>query len=138
MAAPLGNKFALGNTGGRPPKYENVQELEDKINEYFESLLTEDGSEFEKRPTVSGLGLYLGFMSRANFDKYAENEEFRYCIKRAKYLVESSYEEMLMTKVSTGAIFALKNMGWKDKTEVDQTITEAKQIFKIGDKEFEL
>lgn len=138
MGAPKGNKYALGNTGGRPPKYKNVKELENKINEYFESLLNEDGDEFEKRPTVSGLGLYLGFMSRANFDQYAEKEEFKYCIKRAKYLVESSYEEMLMSKVSTGAIFALKNMGWKDKTEVDQTITETKQIFKIGDNEFEL
>ena len=139
MAAPKGNKYALGlTTSGRPPKYKDVKEIEQKINEYFESLLNEDGDEFEKRPTVSVLGLYLGFSSRSNFDQYAEKEEFKYIIKRAKYLVEPSYEEMLMSKVSTGAIFALKNMGWKDKTEVDQTITETKQIFKIGDNEFEL
>jgi hypothetical protein len=138
-AAPKGNKYALGLTNnGRPPKYDNPDELANKINEYFESLLNEEGDDFEKRPTVSGLGLYLGFMSRSNFDEYAKKEDFKYIIKRAKYLVESSYEEMLLSKASTGAIFALKNMGWKDKTEVDQTITETKQVFKIGDTEYEL
>jgi hypothetical protein len=34
---------------------------------------------------------------------------------------------------NAGAIFALKNMGWKDKTEVDNNIIETKQVFKIGD-----
>jgi hypothetical protein len=127
-AAPKGNKYALGLTNnGRPPKYDNPDELANKINEYFESLLNEEGDDFEKRPTVSGLGLYLGFMSRSNFDEYAKKEDFKYIIKRAKYLVESSYEEMLLSKASTGAIFALKN-----------TITETKQVFKIGDTEYEL
>ena len=28
------------------------------------------------------------------------------------------YEQLLESKGATGAIFALKNMGWKDKTEM--------------------
>lgn len=34
-------------------------------------------------------------------------------------MIEMSYEEKLNTKGVAGAIFALKNMGWKDKAEMD-------------------
>jgi hypothetical protein len=36
-----------------------------------------------------------------------------------KSMVEMSYEQKLSSKDVTGAIFALKNMGWKDKSEMD-------------------
>ena len=39
-------------------------------------------------------------------------------------MVESEYESMLESKSVTGAIFALKNMKWKDKTEVEQTVKD--------------
>ena len=36
MAAPIGNKYGLGNhTAGRPPKYDNPEALEAKVMEYF-------------------------------------------------------------------------------------------------------
>ena len=38
MPAPKGNKYALGNNGGRPRKYETPEDMELKIVEYFESL----------------------------------------------------------------------------------------------------
>jgi len=31
MGAPLGNKFALGMGGGRPPEYASAEELTNKI-----------------------------------------------------------------------------------------------------------
>lgn len=45
---------------------------------------------------------------------------------------------MLFADKPTGAIFALKNMKWKDKTEVDNTVHINEQIFKIGDTEIKL
>ena len=35
MAAAKGNKYALGNSGGRPPKYNSPEELEDKCIKYI-------------------------------------------------------------------------------------------------------
>ena len=118
MAAPKGNKFALGlTTNGRPPIYKTPEELEIKINDYFESLYDKDSGEFYERATITGLSLYLGFDSRKSFYNYGEKKDFLHIIKRAQQVVEMSYENMLGSKAAGGAIFALKNMGWKDRTE---------------------
>ena len=139
MAAPKGNKFALGLTETRrPPENNSVNEIEPKINEYFDSLLDEKKEEYINRPTITWLALYLGFCSRQSLYDYIEKEEFTYIMKRAQAIVAMSYEEMLLSKSSTGAIFALKNMGWKDKTEQEQTIIEKKQVFEIDGKQIVL
>ena len=107
MGAPIGNKYAIGNTGGRPPMFATRGELADRVNEYF----NQDG-----KHTITGLTLFLGFESRSSLDAYCDkNEEFKYIIKRAKLCVENSYER----SGQAFDIFALKNMGWKDKTEVE-------------------
>lgn len=122
MGAPKGNKFAVGlTTNGRPPMFKNVGEITIKINEYFLSLLDEEQKEYIERPTITGLALYLGFCSRQSLHDYVKREDFSYIIKRANQVVAMSYEEMLLTKLSTGAIFALKNMGWEDRQSIDQT-----------------
>ena len=64
--------------------------------------------------TISGLALHLGFESRAGFEDYERNGEFANTLKRARLRVEAGYEKTLLTSVS-GAIFALKNMGWLDR-----------------------
>lgn len=132
MPAPKGNKFALGNNGGRPPKYNNVKELEDKINEYFNEgvkvrPIIIGKAPYQKEifievPTITGLTFYLGFESRNSFYAYGKKEEFKYIVKRARLFVECEYEEQLQHGNVTGAIFALKNMGWKDKSEQDLNI----------------
>ena len=67
-----------------------------------------------------GLALFLGFCSRQSIYDYKENQEYSYVLKRATLAVENSYE----TNGTAFDIFALKNMGWKDKTEVEQTVTD--------------
>lgn len=123
MSAPKGNKFALGNTGGRPPKYETVEELEAKIQEYFDSCQPEQFGDtvILNNPTVTGLALFLGFAQRKSLLDYKEREEFCNTIKRAISCVENAYEQRLSANNPTGAIFALKNLGWVDKQEIDQT-----------------
>jgi hypothetical protein len=99
--------------GGRPRVYETPEELQIAVDGYF-SYLTE-----KKEPaTVTGLALHIGFESRQSIYDYEEDGEFSYIIKNARLRVECEYEKRLTTAQSpTGAIFALKNMGWKDKTE---------------------
>ena len=111
MAAPKGNKFALGlTTNGRPPTFATPEDLEKKCNEYLVYCV-----ENEEKPTITGMTLFVGFCSRASWDDYDKRQDFSYIVKRAKMTIENSYE------VSGGTfdIFALKNMGWKDKSEVE-------------------
>ena len=112
MGAPKGNKFALGNNGGRPPKYGSPEELEQSCIDYFEYCNKEG-----EKATITGLALFLGFCDRSSLSDYAEKKEFSHIIKRAKLVVENSYE----LSGGTIDIFALKNMGWSDKQEVDHT-----------------
>lgn len=119
---------------GRKPFYSTVEELEQKINEYFANcpdkriikLRDSEGLEHNDYipcPTVTGLALYLGFTDRQSMYDYQEKPEFTCTIKRARTFIEREYEKMLHNGQCTGAIFALKNMGWKDRTEVDNTVS---------------
>jgi len=124
MAAPLGNKFALGlTTTGRPPIYSDdelgFEQLKEKCIEYFSQ---------DEKATITGLALYLGFSCRDTLYEYSKKEVFSDLIKRAMLMVENSYE----LSGTSFDIFALKNMGWKDKTEVEQTNTNINPLeFKI-------
>jgi len=123
---------------GRPPKYKNKEKLQDKITEYFEKGMRKRqvvvGPVTNRSiveipvPTITGLALFLGFESRQSFYDYEKNKEFSYTIKKARTFIEREYEELLSTGNVTGAIFALKNMGW-----IDKTVSEIPGIEKIGE-----
>lgn len=116
---------------GAPALYTDPEVLAAKVVEYFmEFLPVEEGEKvnerkvqfWETRPTITGLTLFLGFESRQSFYDYQERPGFSYAIKQARLKIESIYENMLGTKTGTvGAIFALKNMTWSDKQEIDHT-----------------
>lgn len=65
------------------------------------------------------MAIALGFESRQSFYDYENKPEFSYIIKTARLYVEAGYEDGLRENNCTGSIFALKNMGWKDKTEAE-------------------
>jgi len=116
--------------GGRPPKFETPEELEKMIDQYFNECpdlvtkYTQDGTKFEvPTPTITGLALYLGFCSRQSMYDYQKVDKFSYIIKKARLSIEKTYETILQHGSPTGAIFALKNMGWKDTQEI---VTENK------------
>lgn len=117
--------------GGRPALFNTSEELEEKIHKYFNG-----GCKIRKViigkpptqqvievpvPTISGLAYFLGFESRQSFYDYEKREGFSYTVKRARLFIEVEYEEQLTSGNTTGAIFALKNMGWKDQQEVKNT-----------------
>ena len=140
----LDGTFADGNNiaTGRPPLFENPEDLENKVLEYFEWIqgeyeerqgerITEkkDGSIITETytywftirervtPSITGLAMFLGFESRQSMYDYLKKDGFSYSIKKALLKVENNYEMGLWQEKPTGAIFALKNMGWVDKTE---------------------
>lgn len=128
MPAPKGNKNALGNKGGRPPIYKVADELQKEVDKYFDSGANKRtivaGESTIELPiyTIAGLAYYLGFESRQSFYDYEKEVEFSYIIKRARLRIEMNYEQNLQFNNATGSIFALKNMGWYDKSEIDHNV----------------
>lgn len=98
------------NLGGRPNIWNDEIKLQKSIDNYFESTA---------EPTLSGLANWLG-MSRETLNQYKDKTKFSDIIKRSRSMIEGIYEKELIygKKQPTGVIFALKNMGWKDRTDV--------------------
>lgn len=112
------------------PIFNSVEELQKGIDSYFngemrkKTSFTKEGVPIEiPVPTITGLAIHLGFESRQSFYDYEKRDGYSYTIKRARLFIEREYEELLQVGNTTGAIFALKNMGWIDKTEVDSKNT---------------
>lgn len=138
--------------GGRPRTYQTEDDLQKAIDEYFEYIKGErsqsvglDGLMSEiwiRQPeptTITGLVLHLGFCDRQSFYDYEKSGEFSHTIKAARTRIECEYEKKLTTASSAaGPIFALKNFGWKDKSEHGFTDNEGNdvspvQVFQLPD-----
>jgi hypothetical protein len=130
--------MAEENKGGRPPMYKSAEEMQEKIDKYFEqcegtvkkdeegNVLTDkygDPVMFGRKPlTITGLALALGFNSRQALLNYQAKDEFNDTIMRAKARVEQYAEERLFDNGgSNGAKFSLANNfeGWKEKQQID-------------------
>jgi hypothetical protein len=99
---------------GRPRIYNSVEDLDKAVEEYFTD---------REKPTVTGLALALGFADKTTLYEYRDRPEFSYPIKRALTMIEMYHEENLGSNNVAGRIFALKNMGWKDKQEIETSGT---------------
>ena len=101
---------------GRPRAFNSVEELESKINDYFEYCNK------EKKPyTMSGLAYYLD-VDRKTIVNYTKDEEYFPTIKKARDRVQMQLEENALMNISnsTFTIFNLKNnFDWKDKIETN-------------------
>lgn len=104
------------SNAGRPPMYDDMDGalFQQRGNEYLMWCL-----DSEKRPTLNGLSLALGFNSRQSLLNYAEKPEFMDIIKRFRTVIESEWEYALADPNATGTIFWLKNQGWSDKSETE-------------------
>lgn len=119
--------MTVSNKGGRPLKFKTPEELEAKIQEYYEWA-----KDNKKHITITGLAWFLD-TNRQTLIRYEDEDsellksvdddikvKFRDTIKRAKARIEMECEEGLYSKNSVvGTIFALKNnYGYVDKQEV--------------------
>ena len=139
MAAAIGNKYAVGNNGGRPTAYK--PEYCDLIIEHFtiqpqqtvyKKTYYPDGSIKSEEPVVlaeqfptfqkfaDSIGVHMSQLTRWQ-DEY---EEFRTSYARAKQLQENIWLVNGMSNLynSQFAQFFGKNcLGYKDKTETEIT-----------------
>ena len=98
--------------GGRPLKFKTRKALIDIVNKYFKDTDREEYS-------VTGLARVVG--SKQLIQDYQKRKLFKDIVEDAKLIVENAYELDLRKKGGAHNIFALKNFGWKDKSEVVTT-----------------
>lgn len=121
----------------KPLKFKSPEELQKKIDKYFKDC------DKENEPyTITGLCLALDITRHTLmhyeecFDRDwlkrlddTEKAAYMHTVKRAKLKCENYVEKQLLDPYSkknpAGDIFALKNYGWTDKTEV---VTTTKDI----------
>lgn len=121
------------NPVGKPLAFKTVQELQDKIDEYFAFCDNRIKSVFVEKLgeqvtvsnpapyTMSGLAYALG-VDRKTILNYGNKEDYFHAIKNARARIESDVEARMSDKetFTPGLIFNAKNnFGWKDKSEVD-------------------
>jgi hypothetical protein len=104
---------AQKNKGGRPNKWESVDDIQPLIDAFFKECDDKDDPY-----TITGLALALG-TTRLGLINYEKKPGFVNAIKEAKARCENYAEKRLYSdRNSAGSIFALKNYGWSDKQEV--------------------
>lgn len=133
--------------GGRPPFYNTVEEMQERIDAYFKECDGRIITDYEGKPitdkygmpivvdahpyTITGLALALGFNSRQALLNYQVKEEFHDTITRAKARVECYAEERLYDKDgANGAKFNLANNfeGWREKQSIEAEVTSEMTI----------
>ncbi|WP_413668909.1 hypothetical protein ACEN9X_02530 [Mucilaginibacter sp. Mucisp86] len=80
--------------------------------------------------TLSALALALGFSSRQEFHDYVHHGRFSKAVKQGILRVEACYEAHLHQN-TTGAMFALKSMGWTEKPDSPSANTNADNNLKV-------
>lgn len=105
---------------GRPPTWSDPEAFDKSVDAYFTEC-----QELNEPPLWTGLALHLGFVSRESLWEYGKKPEYTDSVKKALTRIEAKYEKAAFTaRNAAGPIFALKNFGWKDKTESEQTIKQ--------------
>ncbi|MFI5138691.1 MAG: terminase small subunit [Sphingobacteriales bacterium] len=119
------------------PDFTAAAELAARINAYFnyvegefhfetepakelknETVASQKVWDREPEPaTIAGMAFFLGFNSRQAFDDYEGNGKFAHTLKRGRLRIEAAYEKKLHQQSATGAIFALKSLGWNEKND---------------------
>ena len=87
---------------GRPLKIESPEQMKKILDEYFATI-------DENKITITGICLALD-LDKSTFYDYEKREEYKDIVRKARMIVENSYEMSLRENGRTGDIFALKNV----------------------------
>jgi hypothetical protein len=99
--------------------FKKKEPLAKAIESYFTAADDIPPGKKPEPPTLAGLALYLGFNSKDDLDRYETKGRFKAVIKQARLRVMTYYESRLYAPNPTGAMFALKNMGWDVNAKTD-------------------
>jgi hypothetical protein len=109
----------------RPRKYnsEQIQEIVDNLSQYIEDMEIPIIAEFAYKNNILRQTLY-------------DYDEFSTLIKKCISKKEAQLERKALNGEvnTTFAIFSLKQLGWKDKQEIDHTVQGKLVINRAGDK----
>jgi len=101
---------------GRPVKWKTPEDMQPVIDEFFKKC-----DETEEPYTITGLALSLD-LTRQGLIEYENKPDFSYTIKIAKGRCENFAEKRIFSGGNAaGAIFALKNYGWRDKQDIEHS-----------------
>ncbi|MEA3458155.1 MAG: terminase small subunit, partial [Candidatus Thermoplasmatota archaeon] len=70
---------------------------------------------------ITGLAVHLRISRTTIYQWMEEKREFSNIIKEACSIIEDKYGENCERRGNAGDIFILKNMGWKDKQEIEHS-----------------
>jgi hypothetical protein len=102
------------------PKFSSAAAFAAKTDMYFANL---DADSPDRKssgtdvPTFSGLLLHLGFSSVVDFEQYERNGKYAQLAQQARLRIIAVYEKKLHSSSATGAVFALKFLGWANNGE---------------------
>lgn len=100
--------------GGKPRKFHTAYHFAEACDAYFTACQEE-----KQWPTMAGLSLALGFSRRNQIYRQDWDQDYTHVLETARLMVEHAYEQRLGGQSVAGCIFALKQMGWADKQEID-------------------
>ncbi|MES2807045.1 MAG: hypothetical protein V4619_00370 [Bacteroidota bacterium] len=106
--------------------FHNKAELIPLIEDYFSKTIDTSTSNPSTHPTLSGLATHLGFRSMDEFDLYESKGYLKNYLKMARLKIIAYYESRLLLPSPTGAMFALKSMGWDGKADKIENVTSIK------------
>ena len=115
----------MKNKGGRPLLFKTVEELEEKIESFYDYC-----EERELPLTFERLAVFLG-VDRKTVYNYSEKDEFFPTFKRVRERIQADImEKGLSGSINpTFGIFCLKNYGYTDKQEIESTVRNIDNFF---------
>lgn len=104
----------MAHPGGRPLLFKSAEDLQDKIDAYFDHCETN-----QKPLTICGLAVFLD-CDRRTLVNYSERDEFFPTLDKARAKIEAYAAEQLYRKEQVNGIrFDLQNnFGWKNEKTV--------------------
>ena len=108
----VGIEYTLEPRPSKNPKY-NINKAPDELK----VTPTKPAGDKYDPPTIAGLAFFLGFDSLGDFATYEARGKYPHYLKRARLLIAASYEKKLHNTNASGAIFALKGMGWSEQSD---------------------
>lgn len=119
---------------GRPRIFSSPEEFDARVDNYIKLCRATDGTDNPEPITLTGMVLALGFSCKDSFYQYEKYPEFSESVKRARTFIEQAYEKRMIKDGNlAGSIFALKNLGWKDRQDVYINETEVTETLTWGD-----